>query len=191
MVASGELAATVALGDADAPLEHPAPTATIATEARIALDPNGRDMRADLQEWAPSSEGRQGSLRHLVAIGSPVAAADLAPRTGPRRNPRERSVPAGIEHSTWAVEVDRDRRVVGRNRRALASLAIDLGPHHALRDRRRREQQGDPPPLVAGEVAGAGVPPPEPPPSGLDEAERGAEGPGPRVCHRRARGLGG
>ena len=53
------------------------------------------------------------------------------------------------------------RRVVRGRRRALARLAVDLGPDDALRDGRGRVQQVDAHALVAVEHAGAVVPPRE------------------------------
>ena len=62
-------------------------------------------------------------------------AAGLASRLRPRGDPLEGALPAGVERLAGLVEVDEDRRVVRRRRRALARLAVDLGPDDALRDR--------------------------------------------------------
>ena len=83
-------------------------------------------------------------------------------RFRPRGDPRQRALPAGVERVAGLVEVDDDRRVVRRRRRALASLAVDLRPHDALGDGRRGVQEVDPHALVAVEHAGAVVPPREP-----------------------------
>ena len=112
-------------------------------------------------------------------------------RLRPRRDALERALPAGVERLAGLVEVDDDRRVVRRDRRALARLAVDLGPDDALRDRRGRVQQVDPHALVAVEHAGPVVPPREP--AGLRPLRTGrrprgptrAGGPAPRAPARR------
>ena len=69
------------------------------------------------------------------------------------------------------------RRVVGRDRLALARLAIDLGPHHAARDRRGDQQVVDAHAEVLVEVARAVVPPGVA--VGLGVVRRGRRRPGP------------
>jgi hypothetical protein len=50
-----------------------------------------------------------------------------------------RAAPPGVERAAGRIDVDHERRVIGRNRFALASFAIDFGPGHALGKRRRHE----------------------------------------------------
>ena len=102
------------------------------------------------------------------AAASATAAADAA-----RRRPltpvgratsgeaRLGAAPAGVERRSRLVEVEDHRGMVGRGRRPLARLPVDLDADDPRGGRRARQQVVDPHPLVALEVAGAVVPPGE------------------------------
>src|SRR5262245_466016 len=74
----------------------------------------------------------------------------------------EGTFPVRVDRGTKLVEVDQQRRVVRRDGRALARLAIDLGVDDPLLDRLRDEQVVDAHPEVLMEVASPVVPPREP-----------------------------
>src|SRR5690606_6345881 len=66
-------------------------------------------------------------------------------------DPGQGRLPAGIERLPGIVEVDNDRRMIGRSRLALARLPVDLRPYHPLRHRLGDIEQVDPHALVAVE----------------------------------------
>ena len=121
---------------------------------------------------------RRGLKRVVAAPGAaprlPMGAASatcgerpVSAGARPRGDPLECACPAGLERAAGLVEVDHDGRVVRRRRRALARLAVDLGPDHPLGHGCGRVEQVDPHALVLVEHAGAVVPPGEPPALGL------------------------
>src|SRR5688572_8533726 len=85
--------------------------------------------------------------------------------TSPRalRDARKRALPIGIEGLSRLVEIDRQRSVIRRHRRALARLAIDLRVHEPIRGVRAGQEQVDAHPEVLVEHARTVVPPREPP----------------------------
>src|SRR4051794_41403386 len=67
--------------------------------------------------------------------------------------------PTRVDGAPRFVEVDDHGRVVGRDRLALARLAIDLRPHHAFGDRLCHQQMVDAHAVVLVKHAGPVVPP--------------------------------
>src|SRR5262245_52851147 len=104
----------------------------------------------------------RAALRVKLLFVADLRGAAMRLRLGARGDATEGALPAGLERLALLVQVDDDRRVVRRRGRALARLAVDLGPDDTLRDRRRRVEHVDPHALVAVEHPGAVVPPREP-----------------------------
>src|SRR5436309_16091849 len=113
---------------------------------------------------------RYYAVRPRTDPGSP-------PRPRSCGDPRERPVPAGLEWPTGPLEIQRDRCVVGGDRRPLPGFAIDLGPDDIAGHRRGRKDQVDPHALVAMEHPGTVVPPRDSPTGRLDLPERIREAP--------------
>ena len=98
------------------------------------------------------------SRRAGATSGAALASRGLRPAWIRARAPSQ-SGSSGFPGSSRSMT---QRRVVGRDRRALARLAVDLGVHDpARRHRRRHEQVVDAHPEVLVEHAGAVVPPRE------------------------------
>ena len=108
-----------------------------------------------------SAQVARRARRPLSEVAQETRYERLALRLRPGADPGERACPVRIEWHPRLVEVDRERCVVGRDRRALARLAVDLGVDDPRRDRWRRQQVIDAHPEVLVEVAGPVVPPRE------------------------------
>src|SRR5215475_2630465 len=67
--------------------------------------------------------------------------------------------PAGIESTTWTIDIYHQWRMIGRYRFAFTCLAVDFGPHDTCFQRCRYEQVVDTHAKVLVEISCAVVPP--------------------------------
>src|SRR5215468_9639697 len=88
----------------------------------------------------------------------PLPAIPPSPRSA-RRDAHLGARPAGVERLAGLVQVDDQGRVVRGGRLALARLAVDLRPDHAIGRRARREQMVDAHADVAIEMTRPIIPP--------------------------------
>src|SRR4051812_15142226 len=164
---------------------------TSITSQAAAAAPSTRARGALSVRWRRSSwqDSPCSSVADRVAddtIGSAAASpsgAAVSARAA-RGDARGGAFPAGVERGAWLVEVDDHGRVVGRDRLALARLAIDLGPHHAFGDWLRDQQVIDAHAVVLVEHAGAVIPPAVALALGVQPAIRVDEAPREKVRER-------
>ena len=99
----------------------------------------GRLDRGDEVEIVDSFESylyvRVPDGKQAGSGGPPAGLAARRFRT--RLDPCQGAFPIWIDRAAWFVEVDQQRRVIGRDRRALARLAVDLGIDDACGHGRR------------------------------------------------------
>src|SRR2546430_23625 len=100
--------------------------------------PASRTARARARAGGNRFASREGEFRTDRPAQRERLTLTPAARAGaPFGDARLGVLPAGIERVARLVEIDHHRRVIRRDRFALARLAIDLGPDDARREHAR------------------------------------------------------